>query len=141
MAASKVILNEKVIEFGRNDVSFHQVLLKPETSKSWTTVCPFPIRLKDSWIYQRLTLQCPELKRMIKVCLQIYSYRQHANVILGSASIFTVLCFVCVCVGGRGGGAEGATINSSFYSLDVLGPYNGICLSFAHLITKCTRLI
>ena len=141
MAASKVILNEKVIEFGRNDVSFHQVLLKPETSKSWTTVCPFPIRLKDSWIYQRLTLQCPELKRMSKVCLQIYSYRQHANVILGSASIFTVLCFVCVCVEGRGGGWEGATINSSFYSLDVLGPYNGICLSFAHLITKCTRLI
>lgn len=141
MAASKVILNEKVIEFGRNDVSFHPVLLKPETSKSWTTVCPFPIRLKDSWIYQRLTLQCPELKRMSKVCLQIYSYRQHANVILGSASIFTVLCFVCVCVEGRGGGWEGATINSSFYSLDVLGPYNGICLSFAHLITKCTRLI
>ena len=60
MAASKVILNKKVIEFGRNDVSFHQVLLKPETSKSWTTVCPFPIRLKDSWIYQRLTLQYPE---------------------------------------------------------------------------------
>ena len=135
MTASKVILNEKVIEFGRNDVSFHQVLLKPETSKSWTTVCPFPIRLKDSWIYQRLTLQCPELKRMSKVCLQIYSYRQHANVILGSASIFTVHCFVCVCWG------AGATINSSFYSLDVLGPYNGICLSFAHLITKCTRLI
>ena len=140
MAASKVILNEKVIEFGRNDVSFHPVLLKPETSKSWTTVCPFPIRLKDSWIYQRLTLQCPELKRMSKVCLQIYSYRQHANVILGSASIFTVLCFVCVCWG-AGGWGEGATINSSFYSLDVLGPYNGICLSFAHLITKCTRLI
>ena len=53
-------MNKKVIEFGRNDVSFHQVLLKPETSKSWTTVCPFPIRLKDSWIYQRLTLQYPE---------------------------------------------------------------------------------
>ena len=106
MAASKVILNEKVIEFGRNDVSFHQVLLKPETSKSWTTVCPFPIRLKDSWIYQRLTLQYPELKRMSKVCLQIYSYRQHANVILGSASIFTVLCFVWVCRGVGGGGYD-----------------------------------
>ena len=77
---------------------------------------------------------------MSKVYLQIYSYRQHANVILGSASIFTVLCFVCVCWG-AGGWGEGATINSSFYSLDVLGPYNGICLSFAHLITKCTRLI